>query len=449
MASLTSSTLLSSFSAPSSSPCACTSSRSTSKGMINAAIHPPAFPKVQSSSSKKLHFQELINTRNGYMAPVQQLLDLTDDMSVVISEPCRSSDAAAGSVSEQMYSLLEVVADRVEMHGNIGKQRENWNNLLLNSINMMTLTATTVAGLGVAVGGGAPLGLKLSSTLLFTAATGTLLVMNKIQPSQLAEEQRNAVRLFKQLESEMRSRLALRAPTQEDVEEVMERILALDRASPLPLLGAMLEKFPKKFEPASWWPKANPDKVSARRSNRQVNHFPSRRGNNGWSEELEVEMRAIVDVLKRKDEKDYLRLGNIALKANKVLAVAGPVLTGLAAVSSIFTAGSSAAAAAAAMVAVTAGSLAAAVNSLEHSGQVGMVVEIYRNCAGFFRLLEESIESTLEERDVESRENGELFEKKVAMKLGRSLSQLRDLARKSIYSGIKGTEIDEFGSKLF
>ncbi|PKI79085.1 hypothetical protein CRG98_000566 [Punica granatum] len=298
------------------------------------------------------------------MAPVQQLLDLTDDMSVVISEPCRSSDAAAGSVSEQMYSLLEVVADRVEMHGNIGKQRENWNNLLLNSINMMTLTATTVAGLGVAVGGGAPLGLKLSSTLLFTAATGMLLVMNKIQPSQLAEEQRNAVRLFKQLESEMRSRLALRAPTQEDVEEVMERILALDRASPLPLLGAMLEKFPKKFEPASWWPKANPDKVSARRSNRQ-----------------------------RKDEKDYLRLGNIALKANKVLAVAGPVLTGLAAVSSIFTAGSSAAAAAAAMVAVTAGSLAAAVNSLEHSGQVGMVVEIYRNCAGFFRLLEESIES--------------------------------------------------------
>ncbi|OWM83412.1 hypothetical protein CDL15_Pgr012893 [Punica granatum] len=160
-------------------------------------------------------------------------------------------------------------------------------------------------------------------------------------------------------------------------------------------------------------------------------------------------MRAIVDVLKRKDEKDYLRLGNIAWKANKVLAVSGPVLTGLAAVSSIFAAGSSPSAAAAAMVAVTAGSLAAAVNSFEHSGQVGMVVEMYRNCAGFFRLLEESIESMLEERDVESRENGELFEKKVAMKLGRSLSQLRDLARKSIYSDIKGTEIDEFGSRLF
>ncbi|PKI79083.1 hypothetical protein CRG98_000564 [Punica granatum] len=303
--------------------------------------------------------------------------------------------------------------------------------------------------------------------------------MNKIQPSQLAEEQRNSVRLFKQLESEIRSRLAVRAPTQADVDEAMKKVHALDRAYPLPLLGAMLEKFPKKFEPASWWPKTKTNKASAHRNNIKMNHFPStgaracldRRvcnqseGKNGWSEELEVEMRAIVDVLKRKDEEDYLRLGNIALKANKVLAVSGPALTGLAAVASAFAAGSSGGAAAAAIVAaasgslaaavnafehaVASGSLAAAVNAFEHGGQVGMVVEMYRNCAGFFRLLEESIEATLEERDVKKRENGELFEMKVALKLGRSLSQLRDLARKSIYSDIEGTEIDEFGSKLF
>jgi hypothetical protein len=37
------------------------------------------------------------------------------------------------------------------------------------------------------VSAGAPLlALKLSSTLLFSAATGMLLIMNKIQPSQLA-----------------------------------------------------------------------------------------------------------------------------------------------------------------------------------------------------------------------------------------------------------------------
>ncbi|GMP79599.1 hypothetical protein CsSME_00035081 [Camellia sinensis var. sinensis] len=34
----------------------------------------------------------------------------------------------------------------------------------------------------------------------------------------------------------------------------MEKVLALDQAYPLPLLGVMLEKFPLTFEPAVWWP---------------------------------------------------------------------------------------------------------------------------------------------------------------------------------------------------
>jgi hypothetical protein len=69
------------------------------------------------------------------------------------------------------------------MHKNVGEQRDNWNKLLLDSINMIILTAATMAG----VSAGAPLlALKLSSTLLFSAATGMLLIMNKIQPSQLA-----------------------------------------------------------------------------------------------------------------------------------------------------------------------------------------------------------------------------------------------------------------------
>ena len=35
---------------------------------------------------------------------------------------------------------------------------------------------------------------------------------------------------------------------------MMEKVLAPDKAFPLPLLGATLEKFPSKFEPAVWWP---------------------------------------------------------------------------------------------------------------------------------------------------------------------------------------------------
>ncbi|RVW45929.1 putative F-box protein [Vitis vinifera] len=75
---------------------------------------------------------------------------------------------------------------------------------------------------------------------------------------------------------------------------------------------------------------------------------------------------------------------------------------------------------------------------MEHGWQVGMVFEMYRGNAGFFRLMEESIESNLNERDVGRRENGELFEMKVALQLGRSLSGLKDLAASSYSSSKKG-----------
>lgn len=86
------------------------------------------------------------------------------------------------------------------------------------------------------------------------------------------------------------------------------------------------------------------------------------------------------------------------------------------------------------------------VNTIQHGGQVGMVFEMYRNNAGFFKMMQESIESNLNERDVDSRENGEVFEMKVALQLGRSLSELRDVAASS---SRLGNDIQEFGSKLF
>ncbi|GMN73606.1 hypothetical protein TIFTF001_056118 [Ficus carica] len=67
---------------------------------------------------------------------------------------------------------------------------------------------------------------------------------------------------------------------------------------------------------------------------------------------------------------------------------------------------------------------------------------MYRNCAGFFKHLEETIE--------EERESGsEVFKMKVALQLGRSLSELDELAVKSASSRATGTAIDEFASKLF
>ncbi|KAF2304702.1 hypothetical protein GH714_037529 [Hevea brasiliensis] len=205
-----------------------------------------------------------------------------------IDEPFINSTAASAKEIYQLYAILETVADRAEMHKNVGEQRDNWNKLLLNSINMITLTATTMAGVAATGGAGAPLlALRLSSTLLFTAATGMLFIMNKIQPSQLAEEQRNATKLFRQLQSQIQTTLDLYDPAELDVKDAMDNLLALDKAYPLPC---------------------------------------------GES----------------------------------------PLLTGIAAAGSAFVGNGSWAA----IVAVAAGALATTVNTFEHAGQVGMVVEM-------------------------------------------------------------------------
>lgn len=341
----------------------------------------------------------------------------------------------------KLHAILEAVADRVEMHTNIGEQRDNWNSLLLNSINMITLTGTTMAGLGAIGGVEMPvLAFKFSSCLLFSAVTGMLMAMNKLQPSQLVEEQRNASRLFKQIHREIETLLALdhHHLNQTDVNNMMERVLALDKAYPLPLIGVMLEKFPAKLKPTVWWPPLNDLYQRERRLEDQE------RDCNGWTEEMENEMREIIDVVKRKDKEDYIRLGNIALRLNKIFAIMGPVLTGMAAIGSAFVGSTSLAI----YIAVGAGTLATIVNSLEHGGQIGMVFEIYRNAAGFYQLLEESIESTLE-GELERRENGDLYETKVALQLGRSLKQLKELAMASASPSKNGETIEEFASKLF
>ncbi|KAK7359795.1 hypothetical protein VNO77_01760 [Canavalia gladiata] len=409
---------------------------SLSSNRINAAIHVPKLPKVNFSVPKIRTMKQAEELKLTNKTPLLETQLDNDEQ-----EHFTNSQA-----SIKLYATLEAVADRVEMHNNIGEQRDNWNSLLLNSINMITLGATTMCGVAATTSGAdAPLlALKLSSALLFSAATGMLLVMNKIQPSQLTEEQRNASRMFKNLQTEIQNTIALGNPTEEDVKGAMEKVLALDKAFPLPLLGAMLEKFPEKYEPAVWWPstqfqrKNKPNKGNA--ESKRMEEV------NGWSEELEMELREVIEVVKRKDIEDYDRLGNMVLKINKSLAIAGPLLTGIAAVGSAFVGNGSWSS----FVPLVAGSLAAAVNSFEHGGQVGMVFEMYRNSGGFFKMLETSVETTLQENDLERRQNGELFEMKMALHLGRSVTQLRELASKSASYRMEGVvDMDEFASKLF
>ncbi|KAK8601058.1 hypothetical protein V6N13_059194 [Hibiscus sabdariffa] len=408
---------------------------SSSSKQIHATLSVPKLPSFGFSVPKVPLPSMDLSTRDGFINTIPLEKN-------AISSPLVHDSSSVSMATIQLYAMLESIADRVEMHHNVGQQRENWNTLLLNSINMITLTAATMAAVTATGGAGASVfGLKVTSTLLFSAATGLLVLMNKIQPSQLVEEQRNATRLFKQLQREIETLLAIGSPCKEDVKDAMEKVLALDKAYPLPLIGVMLEKFPESLEPTVWWPK-----IQSRKPNKEK-HFNGKVESNGWSEELEMEMRQVVEVIKRKDSEDYERLGNRALKMNKVLAASGPILTGIAALGSASMDSSNAPWAA--IIAAVAGALASAVNTLEHGGQVGMVFEMYRNNAGFFKHVQESIESTLSESDMDKRENGELFEMKVALQLGRSLSQLRDVAKRSSYSRMEGSAIDEFASKLF
>ncbi|GJU53447.1 probable F-box protein [Tanacetum coccineum] len=279
-----------------------------------------------------------------------------------------------------------------------------WNSLMLTSINTITLTAATMAGITAAITTvpGAPLEvLKITSSFMYLAATGLL------------------------------TKIAIGHPNLINVNEAMEKVLAIDRAYPLPLLGTMLEKFPAKTKPAVWWPEK-----------RRTSPAKQQKEKNGWSMELEDGMKEITRVLEVKDKDDYLRLGDKSLKLNKGLAIAGPILTGLGAVGSAFLAFSPWAMA----LGVMGGAITSVVNTVQHGGQVGMVFEMYRSNAGFFKMMEESIESNLNERDMERRENGEVFEMKVALQLGRSLFELFDVAASSARLG---TDIQEFESKLF
>lgn len=365
-------------------------------------------------------------------------------------KPLGSPKLETGLLVTKLQTIAEAVADRTEMHNIVGEQRNNWNHLFLHSINSFALSASLMTGISFSTS--LPthvLALKLSSMLLLSAAAGMMLVVNKIQPSQLAEEQRNATRLWKQLGREINQMLSKNTPvTKQDVNSAMDKVLALDKAYPLPLLPGMLEKFPEHVEPTCWWPKEE-SKLQKQIILVNQDHI------NGWSEELEVAMKGLRNVLKMKDESLYVEYGKLVLSINKGLAVSGPVIAGLAAVATGFVdspnspiGGGGGGGSWAPVASIVGGSLVAVLNTLEHGAQLGMIFEIFRNCPGLYRKMQEDIECNLREPQVELRENGEIFAMRMALKLGRNVSDFKDFAVFASPS-CKAEDMKEFASKLF
>ncbi|XP_066318249.1 probable F-box protein At4g22030 [Miscanthus floridulus] len=376
----------------------------------------------------------------------QDWIDVTTTSGSIASSPADRNTAI-----DKLRAVAEAAADRAEMHDIIGRQRDNWNHLLLHSTNSLTLAASVMAALAPAAPGTVA-ALKASAGVLLATAAVTMAAVNRVQPSQLAEEQRNATRLWRQLERDVRATLQHEAQqvTQADVQDAMDRVLALDAAYPLPLLPGMLEKFPKAVEPARWWPRRRPQQQPKSSSTTTRSRSFGRRGvrttSNGWSQELEEEMRGLLRVLRAKDEHQYLTVGKLVLSINRGLAVAGPALAGTAAVAAAFIGTGDGAWASGAAAAC--GALAAAVNTVEHGAQLGMLFELLRNCAGFYRKVQEDIEAALGEADVERRENGEVFRTKVALLLGRDAAELRQFRRMASAS-VKDDDIKDYAGKLF
>ena len=80
----------------------------------------------------------------------------------------------------------------------------------------------------------------------------------------------------------------------------------------------------------------------------------------------------------------------------------------------------------------------------------GIVFKMYRDSVRFFRLMNETIESNLKEEEADRREDGELLEVKVALQLGRCLSEPRDLVSTASSSSSRiSPDKEEFGSNLF
>jgi hypothetical protein len=293
------------------------------------------------------------------------------------------------------------------MHAIIGVQRDNWNNLCHMTVNMTTIAAAMLAAMNTGVGS-TSFSMSVAAFLLNAGAAGFMFLASKYQPSQLAEEQRTASRFHKLLARDIDTTLLMDPRLRKDahlyMEEVMGRLQALDVGFPLPLKPNGLEKFPKVVAPSVLGPVADLTETEIPANN-----------TNGWTDAITKDLQRTADKLHTSDIAKYVRAARNKEIPNKRLAISAPVFAAVAAVLSlvgcwpgIHLAG----------VAAACSIVAVLVSSFSNGGQIGMIFELYRNCAGYYAEMEQDIQSTMRIL-VCQREDGELYHQKIALQLGR------------------------------
>ncbi|KAH9558223.1 hypothetical protein CY35_07G126500 [Sphagnum magellanicum] len=307
----------------------------------------------------------------------------------------------------QLRNIALAAEDRSEMHAIIGVQRDNWNKLCHMTVNMTTIAAAMLAAMNTGVGS-TSLSMSVAAFLLNGGAAGFMFLASKYQPSQLAEEQRTASRFHKLLARDIETTLLIDPRLRKDahlyMEEVTGRLQALDVGFPLPLKPNGLEKFPEVVAPSVLGPVADLTETEIPANN-----------TNGWTDAITKDLQRTADKLQTSDIAKYVRAARNKEIPNKRLAISAPVFAVVAALLSlvgcwpgIHLAG---VAAACSIVAVLA-------SSFSNGGQIGMIFELYRNCAGYYAEMEQDIQSTMRV-PVCQREDGELYHQKIALQLGR------------------------------
>ncbi|CAM6009977.1 unnamed protein product [Sphagnum balticum] len=307
----------------------------------------------------------------------------------------------------QLRNIALAAEDRSEMHAIIGVQRDNWNKLCHMTVNMTTIAAAMLAAMNSGVGS-TSFSMSVAAFLLNGGAAGFMYLASKYQPSQLAEEQRTASRFHKLLARDIETTLLIDPRLRKDahlyMEEVTGRLQALDVGFPLPLKPNGLEKFPKVVAPSVLGPVADLTETEIPANN-----------TNGWTDAITKDLQRTADKLQTSDIAKYVRAARNKETPNKRLAISAPVFAVVAALLSlvgcwpgIHLAG----------VAAACSIVAVLVSSFSNGGQIGMIFELYRNCAGYYAEMEQDIQSTLRV-PVCQREDGELYHQKIALQLGR------------------------------
>ncbi len=361
-------------------------------------------------------------------APQQLIKDLANSGSSEYNKGWTDENGVEDSrLVAQLRNIALAAEDRKEMHAIIGVQRDNWNKLCHTTVNMTTIAAAILAAMN------SSFSMSVAAFLLNSSAAGFMFLASKYQPSQLAEEQRTAARFHKLLARDIHNTLLidprLRKNAHLYMKEVMAKLEALELAFPLPLKPNGLEKFPKTVTPSILGPKANLSKTEVLPTADANNN-----STNGWTQTREEDLKLTAEKLKSSDIQIYLQQARNKELANKTLAILAPVLTATAALLSLLTACNCNWPATATtstttklgihllplanLISSICSIAAVGCSSFSNGGQIGMIFELYRNCAGYYEEMEQEIQTTIR-LPVSQREHGELFHQKIALQLGR------------------------------